>query len=106
MNFSNMHYIYVLYSASADRYYFGYSSDPWKRLEQHLTNRGEKYTGSFHDWELRDAFEVSVHRSDVDKIEKFVKRQKSRIFIERILEPGFKGVGVLAQLVRVPHARD
>ncbi len=51
MNFSNMHYICVLYSVAADRYYVGYSSDPWKRLEQHLTNRGEKYTGSFYDRE-------------------------------------------------------
>jgi putative endonuclease len=84
----------------------GHSEDPWKRLEQHLTNSGDKYTGSYHDWELRGVFEVSVIRGEADRIEKFIKRQKSRVFIERILEPGFKGVGVLAQLIRVPHVRD
>jgi putative endonuclease len=101
-----MYYIYILYSNSGDRYYVGHSEDPWQRLEQHLTNSGDKYTGSYHDWELRGVFEVSVIRGEADRIERYIKRQKSRVFIERILEPGFKGVGVLAQLVRVPKLRD
>ena len=101
-----MHYIYFLYSETADKYYVGHSQDPWKRLEQHLSNTGDKYTGSFHDWKLKAVFEVSSVRGDADKIEKFIKRQKSRNLLENMLLPRFMGTGILAQLVRVPHVRD
>ena len=101
-----MHYIYFLYSETADKYYVGHSQDPWKRLEQHLSNTGDKYTGSFHDWKLKAVFEVSSVRGAADKIEKFIKRQKSRNLLENMLLPQFIGTGILAQLVRVPHVRD
>ena len=101
-----MYYIYFLYSESAGKYYVGHSLNPWKRLEQHASNSGEKFTGSYHDWELRAVFEISNCKGEADKIEKFIKRQKSRSLIDKILTPGFKGSGVLAPLVRVPHVRD
>jgi hypothetical protein len=43
---------------------------------------------------------------DKDQIEKFIKRQKSRALLKKMLDPEFKGKGVLAPLVRVPHVRD
>ena len=101
-----MYYLYILYSAEADKYYVGHSSDPWQRLEQHLSNSGEKYTGSYRDWKLVAVFEISSSKGDADKIEKFIKRQKSRALIDKILSSGFVGTGMLAQLVRVPHVRD
>ncbi len=69
-----MYYIYFLYSQAADKYYVGHSQDPFKRLEQHLSNSGDKYTGSY--------------------------------LLERMLDSKYRGTGVLAQLVRVPHVRD
>ena len=104
--FVDMYYIYILYSKQADKYYVGHSEDPWKRLAQHLENTGEKYTGSYKDWELRAVFEASAIKGEADKIERFIKRQKSRKLIEKMLEIDFKGEGFLAQLVRVPHVRD
>jgi putative endonuclease len=101
-----MYYIYFLYSEAADKYYVGYSQDPFKRLEQHLSNSGDKYTGSYVDWKLKAVFEVSYIRGEADKIEKFIKRQKSRNLLERMLDTKFRGTGVLAQLIRVPHVRD
>ena len=101
-----MYYLYILHSESADKYYVGHSANPWKRLEQHLSNSGEKYTGSYKDWKLKAVFEVSVIKGDADKIEKFIKRQKSKKLIETILKDDFVGNGILAQLVRVPHLRD
>ena len=103
---SYMYYIYILYSTVADKYYVGHSLDPWSRLKQHLSNSGDKYTGSYKDWKLVGVFEVSANKGDADKVEKFIKRQKSRILIEKILEENFIGTGELAQLVRVPHVRD
>ena len=101
-----MYYLYILFSEQADKFYVGHSADPWKRLEQHLSNNGHKYTGAYKDWKLVAVFKVSESRSDTDKMEKFIKKQKSRVFIERILDPNFKATGTLAKLVRVPHLRD
>ena len=101
-----MYYLYILYSESADKYYVGHSVNPWQRLEQHLSNSGDKYTGSYKDWKLAAVFEVSQFKGDADKIEKFIKKQKSRRLIETILKDNFIGTGILAQMVRVPHLRD
>jgi len=101
-----MYYVYILYSPKANKYYIGHTSNPWKRLEQHLDNTREKFTGSYKDWELRAVFAVSENKGDADKIERFIKRQKSRKLIEKMLEIDFKGEGVWAQMVRVPHVRD
>jgi putative endonuclease len=102
----DMYYLYILYSTKADKYYVGHSINPWVRLGQHLENSGEKFTGSYKDWELRAVFAVSENKGDADKIERFIKQQKSRKLIEKMLEIDFKGEGILAQLVRVPHVRD
>jgi len=37
-----MYYVYILYSLKANKYYIGHTSNPCKRLEQHLDNTGEK----------------------------------------------------------------
>jgi putative endonuclease len=101
-----MYYLYVLYTAEADKYYVGQSSDPWKRLEWHNTNSGDTYTGKYNSWELVAVFFVSEERAQAVKIERYIKRQKSRRLIEKLLNPNFELTGELAQLVRVPHVRD
>lgn len=70
------YYIYILYSNSIDRYYVGYSSNPWMRLEQHLSNSTDKYTGKAKDWILKTVFEVSSNEGVAMKIERFIKKQK------------------------------
>ncbi len=40
------------------------------------------------------------------KIERFIKKQKSRILLEKLIDPNFEPSGFLAQLIRVPHVRD
>ena len=101
-----MYYLYILYSEIADKYYVGHSSDPWARLEQHLSNSGDKYTGSYKDWKLVGVFKVSTKKGEADKIEKFIKRQKSRLLIQKLVDVAFVGSGILAQLIRVPHVRS
>lgn len=100
------YYIYILYSNSIDRFYVGYSSNPWMRLEQHLSNSTDKYTGKAKDWILKTVFEVSNNEGDAMKIERFIKKQKSRNLILQLCDPEFIPTGTLAQLVRVPHLRD
>jgi putative endonuclease len=100
------YYIYILYSVSIDRYYVGYSSNPWHRLEQHLSNSKDKYTGKADDWFFSAVFEVSTRESDAIRIERFIKKQKSRNLIEQLCAQDYTPTGYLAQLVRVPHVRD
>lgn len=101
-----MYYLYILKNIEFDLFYVGYSSDPWNRLQQHNSNTGEKFTGKYSDWELASVFEVSENKSEAIKIEKFIKKQKSRNLIERLITPEFIPNGILAQLVRVPHLRN
>jgi len=100
------YYIYILYSSSIDRFYIGYSADPWKRLEQHLTNTADKYTGKANDWKLKAVFEAAKIKGEALKIERFIKKQKSRNLILQLCDQEFIPTGYLAQLVRVPHLRD
>ncbi|MEY3200101.1 MAG: hypothetical protein RJA13_2059 [Bacteroidota bacterium] len=98
-------YIYIIYSASIDRYYVGYSSNFWVRLDQHNSNSSDKYTGRSKDWKLRSVFELKTESTAI-KIERFIKRQKSRKLLERMCLETFKGEEILSELVRVPHVRD
>ncbi|WP_323758242.1 GIY-YIG nuclease family protein [Roseivirga sp.] len=79
-----MHYVYILYSPSTDRYYIGETAFVSGRLEQH---NGCFYknasTKSASDWELFLEIEC-IDRSQALKIERFIKQQKSRKFIERL----------------------
>ena len=97
-----MYYIYILHSKEADRYYVGHTNQPTVRLEQHRTNSGDRFTGKFRDWIMVGLFEVGERKGDADRIEKWIKRQKSRRLIESMLNPGITLYGPLAQLVRVP----
>ena len=98
-------YLYIIYSSKLNRYYIGYSSNPWNRLIQHNTNTKDKYTGRTTDWELKSIFEVE-NESVAIQLERFIKKQKSRNLIERMCQEDFVGKDRLAQLIRVPHLRD
>ena len=84
-----MHYCYILHSAKIDRYYIGESEDPSQRIHEH--NNGF-YKGSFtsraSDWCLQMSFQC-INRKEARKVETFIKKQKSRKFIEKLLaNPG------------------
>ncbi|MCX6197453.1 MAG: hypothetical protein RL528_1202 [Bacteroidota bacterium] len=100
------YYIYILYSNGIDRYYVGYSQNPWIRFEQHLLNTSDKYTGKTKDWILKAVFEVAKTEGEALRIERFIKKQKSRKLILQLCDSEFIPTGYLAQLVRVPHVRD
>jgi putative endonuclease len=101
-----MFYIYIIYSNTAEKFYVGHSENPWDRLVQHNENQGDKYTGKYQNWELKAVFQVSENRGDALLIEKFIKRQKSKKLLLKLIEPEFIPSGDLAQLVRVPYVRD
>ena len=80
-----MYYIYILHSKNADKYYVGYSIDPENRLLQHNSPIHNKFTAKYIPWEIVKTFAVGHDKSVALKVEKFIKNQKSRKFIEKLL---------------------
>jgi len=101
-----MFYIYILYSANSNIYYTGHSDDPWERIVHHNTDDKTTYSSKHRPWQFAAVFEAGQTRAEALAIERFIKKQKSRILIEQLIQPDFVPTGKLAQLVRVPHVRD
>ncbi len=101
-----MFYIYILYSATSDKYYVGYSIDPHRRLIEHNTKPFDTYTSKHRPWGLKAIWESGVIEAEAIRIERFIKKQKSRKLVASLCNLDFIPTGVLAQLVRVPDVRD
>lgn len=101
-----MFYIYIIQSKENGQFHAGHSSDPWRRLVEHNTEKTDASTGKQGDWELAAVFSVSEERSDALAIERLIRKQKGPRLIEMMIDPTFVPEKKLAQLVRVPHVRD
>ncbi len=78
------YFVYILYSELMDKYYIGSSSDIEKRLLRH--NAGAtKSTKPGRPWKII-YFEEYRSKSEALKREKYIKRMKSRILIEKLIE--------------------
>lgn len=100
-----MYYIYILYSESSDKYYVGYSSDPFRKLNEHNNSLLTTYTSKHRPWDLKAIYSCGDNKTVAIELERFIKKQKSRKLIQSLIE-GRILTGVLAQLVKVPHVRD
>jgi putative endonuclease len=81
-----MFYIYIIYSISANRYYIGHTPDVYKRLGEHNNpQKNTKFTSKYLPWELVLYFVVSESRGEAILVERFIKNQKSREFIRRLV---------------------
>jgi putative endonuclease len=84
--FAAMFYVYILYSLKSDKYYIGMTSDVLRRVAEHNdTSRENKYTKKHLPWELKLFFEISDSRGDALIVERFLKNQKSRTFLEKLI---------------------
>jgi putative endonuclease len=102
-----MYYIYILYSSAADLFYVGHTNDYNRRLREH--NEQEyfnTFTSKHRPWILKAVFECSNSELEALKIERFIKKQKSRKLLEQLCKHSFEPAGLLSQLVRVPDIRD
>ncbi len=75
--------VYIIYSASADAYYIGQTSDLEDRLFRHC-NSGSKSTKKAKDWKLVYK-EVYESRSESVLREREIKNKKSRKYIEQLI---------------------
>jgi putative endonuclease len=101
-----MYYIYILYSEGSNLYYVGYSDNPVRRLIEHNSTPFNTFTAKHRPWVLKASFECSFAEGDAVKLERFIKKQKSRKLLEQLCDSNFVPSGILAHLVRVPDVRD
>ncbi len=83
-----MFYVYILYSAGADKYYIGHTDDVNRRLLEHNEISEKSYTSRFRPWELKVFFPVGEERGFAMKIEKHLKKQKNKLYLEEIINRG------------------
>jgi putative endonuclease len=78
-----MYYVYIIYSEKHDKYYRGFSENPWRRLWYH--NAGKSYyTSKYVPWKIVfiQSFDT---KSDVLKREKSLKKYSKKQIRELIL---------------------
>jgi putative endonuclease len=78
-----MYYVYILYSKEFDKYYIGQTNNIELRIKRH--NSGEiKSTKHYIPWELK-YYEEFESRSEAMKREKYLKKQKSKEFYNKLI---------------------
>jgi len=79
--------VYILYSEKANKYYIGHTEDVNRRLQEHNNPiRNSKFTAKYIPWILLASFSIFETRSEAMHAEKLIKKQKSRKFIEELIE--------------------
>lgn len=83
-----MHFVYILYSKTLNKYYVGETKDISTRLELYNTGffKGA-FTSQANDWSL----EHEIKCKDITQaraIETHIKKMKSRKFIETLIAQG------------------
>jgi putative endonuclease len=81
-----MFYVYILYSKSDDLFYVGHTNDVSRRLLEHNNAvEGKKYASKHCPWDLVFSLEISESRSDAIRMERFIKKQKNKEFLLRLI---------------------
>ena len=80
-----IHFLYILYSASKEKYYIGETSDVDFRLNLHNSHAFKNsFTKISDDWVVALQFECD--KSEALYLESFIKRMKSKKFIQKIIQ--------------------
>ncbi len=84
-----VYYVYIIKSEKTNRFYTGYSEDPWKRLIRHNT-RATNSTQNGIPWQLvyLEKYE-DKHSAIMREIE--IKKIKSRQYIEELIRKNSDG---------------
>ena len=84
------YYVYILKSEQFCRYYIGTTHDLKLRLERHNSGRTVS-TKRYVPWEIKYVEEYEDKR-DALRREREIKRRKSRVYIERLINAGGRPV--------------
>ncbi|MBS1622771.1 MAG: GIY-YIG nuclease family protein [Bacteroidetes bacterium] len=78
--------VYILYSATLDRYYVGYTGDTLEeRLRKHNSSKKKGFTSTAEDWKV---VHTELYDTKVEAMsrEKEIKQKKSRQYIEILVK--------------------
>ena len=78
-----MHYAYILFSKSKNKYYIGSTSNLEERLNKHNSNH-KGFTGGIGDWKIMYSEKFENYNLAL-KREKQIKKWKSRVMIEKLI---------------------
>ncbi len=99
-----MYYIYILFSPAFDKYYVGYTKGFIKRFNEHNHQEYyDTYTSKYRPWQPVAVFECGFDKSVAIKTENFIKKQKSRKFIEQLIADEFIPNDNLSHLKKIKH---
>ena len=80
-----MHFVYILYNESTDKFYVGETEDMDRRMHEHADAVFKRsYTSYSRGWQLKKVIQVE-NRIEGRRVESFIKRKKSSVFIQRII---------------------
>ena len=80
-----MFYVYILYSTSSNKYYVGQTENVEVRLKYHNELSENSFTSKHRPWEVKRIIEVK-NRTEALIIEKYIKKRKSRKYIEEFIK--------------------
>ena len=66
-------------------YYVGYTNDYERRLKQHNESTNNTYTSKHRPWIIKSVFKCGNNEADAIRLERFIKRQKSKIFLQKLI---------------------
>ena len=78
-----MYYVYILKSQSSGEYYIGQTQNLEKRIIRHNSGQS-RYTKGRGPWQIVYKVEF-ISRSEAISLEKKLKSQKSRTFLEKLI---------------------
>ncbi len=80
------YFVYIIYSKMADRYYVGQTEDIEERLALHNSHFfGHSFTKTAADWVLKYSLKCQS-RSQAVRIESHIKKNKSRKYVEDLIQ--------------------
>ena len=84
-----MHYVYILYSPSIDKFYVGYSKNPDERLIFHNSLLNKIWTKRGQPWDLKKTI-LFDSTKEARSVERKIKKLKSKKVIENIISNGWR----------------
>jgi len=81
-----MHYVYIIFSKTAQKFYIGETVDISERLDKHNTGAyANAFTSEASDWQIQIVIECQ-NRTIALKIEKYIKNMKSKVYINNLIK--------------------
>ncbi|WP_264536019.1 GIY-YIG nuclease family protein [Flavobacterium sp. N1736] len=80
-----MHYLYILYSDSSQKFYIGETNNIESRISKHQNHfYSNSFTKIAEDWKIVLTFDC-IDKEEAIYLEKFIKRMKSKTFNTKII---------------------